>query len=342
MLELAMPWALLLIVIPPLIWFLVPRAPLNLPVALKVPFYNAMQGIINRENHFLGNPIRMGLFFIIWALLILALAGPRWVGEPVPLTREGRNIMLVLDLSGSMELDDMLINGRPVSRLTVVKEAAKQFVKERAGDRIGLILFGSQAYLQTPLTYDRNSVLLRIDDATVGLAGKSTAIGDGLGLAVKRLQNVPKESRVIILLTDGVNNSGVLLPLKAAELAKDDKIKVYTIGLGSETNPRAMGNPFLGFGGDTELDEKTLQDIAQMTGARYFRATDTQSLHDIYQTINELETVSQDEAQVRPQKEYYYWPLALALLLLLYWFVEKTGWLLWRPARLVHNRETLQ
>lgn len=325
MFELATPWVLLLVIIPPLIWFLVPRAPLKLPVALKVPFYNAMLGIIDREKHFSGNPVRISLFFIIWALLVFAMAGPRWVGEPVPLMREGRNIMLVLDLSGSMELDDMLLNGQPVSRLTVVKTAAKQFVQARAGDRIGLILFGSQAYLQTPLTYDRHSVLMRIDDATVGLAGKSTAIGDGLGLAVKRLQNVPKESRVIILLTDGVNNSGVLQPLKAAELAKDDQIKVYTIGLGSEADPRAMGNNFFNLGGDTELDEKTLQEIAKMTGARYFRATDTQSLHDIYKTINELETTSQDEAQVRPQKDFYFWPLALALLLLLGWLTEKSG-----------------
>lgn len=339
MFELAMPWVLVLVIIPPVIWFFVPRAPLNVPVALKIPFYKAMLGIIDRDNHFLSKQIRMGLFFIIWALLVFAMSGPRWVGEPVPLTREGRNIMLVLDLSGSMELDDMLVNGRPVSRLAVVKAAAKQFVQARAGDRIGLILFGSQAYLQTPLTYDRHSVLMRIDDASVGLAGKSTAIGDGLGLAVKRLQNVPAASRVIILLTDGVNNSGVLQPLKAAELAKDDHIKVYTIGLGSEIDPRAMGNNLFSFGGDTELDEKTLEEIAKMTGARYFRATDTQSLHDIYKTINELETVSQDEASVRPQKEYYFWPLALALVVFLYWLAEKSGLFSWRSLR--RSQETL-
>jgi len=323
MFELAMPWILLLIVLPPFIWFLIPRAAFYLPAALKVPFYSALLPIIEKEKRLLAHPAQVGLIFLIWALLLIALAGPRWIGAPVPVEREGRNIMLVLDLSGSMEINDMVLNGQPVSRLAVVKRAAKQFVQARTGDRIGLILFGSQAYLQTPLTFDRTNVLLRIDDATAGLAGKTTSIGDALGLAVKRLQHVPSSSRVIILLTDGANNSGVLLPLKAAELAKDDTIKVYTIGLGSEADPRVMNDPLFNFNVGSDLDEKTLQDIAKMTGGRYFRATDTQSLHGIYNTINELETVSQDSASLRPQKEYYVWPLALALLLLLYWFGKK-------------------
>lgn len=323
MFELAMPWVLLLIVFPPLIWFLVPRSVLTLPSALKVPFYNALSTLIDRDKQSLINPAHAGIFFLIWALLLVAAAGPRWVGEPVPLTREGRNIMLVLDLSGSMELDDMFLDGNPASRLDVVKQAAENFVRARIGDSIGLIVFGSQAYLQTPLTFDRSNVLMRIADATVGLAGKTTSIGDALGLAVKRLQGVPPTSRVIILLTDGANNSGVLPPLKAAELAKEDKIKVYTIGLGAEADP--LGNPQFTLSAGADLDEPTLQEIAKMTGGRYFRATDTQSLHAIYDTINKLEAVSQDEATVRPQKEYYPWPAALALLLLLYWFADKVG-----------------
>ncbi|CDZ76003.1 VWFA-related Acidobacterial domain protein [Legionella massiliensis] len=325
MFELATPWALICLLLPLLIWFLTPRVALQLPSALKVPFYNAMLAIVDKKKPTLAGQAQIGLLFLIWCLLVFAAAGPRWVGEPRPLTREGRNIMLALDLSGSMELADMLMNGRPVSRLAVVKAAAEQFVQARVGDRIGLILFGTRAYLQTPLTYDRQSVLLRLDDATVGLAGQTTSIGDAIGLAVKRLQDVPAKGRMIILLTDGANNSGVLPPLKAAELAKLDNIKVYTIGLGAESDPRALGGAFFSPSPSSDLDEETLQEVAKITGGRYFRATDTQSLQAIYETINQLETVSQDQATIRPQHDYYPWPLAAAFILLLFWFSQRAG-----------------
>ena len=326
MFELARPWVLLMLLLPLGIWWLLPRVILYLPVALKIPFYQALLSLINKEKKFRFGFQSLSWFAVIWCLAVAALAGPRWVGEPIPLAREGRNIMMVLDLSGSMELNDMTLNGRPVSRLTVVKRAAKEFVAARVGDRLGLILFGTKAYLQTPLTFDRQNVLQRIDDATVGLAGKTTSIGDALGLAIKRLENVPKASRIIILLTDGVNNSGVLDPLKAAELAKDDAIKIYTIGLGSEGDQRFLGNII--FNADMDLDEKTLQEIADKTGGRYFRATDTQSLHQIYSKISSLEAVSQEKILMRPQKEYYPWPLALALLLLLVWLGQKANFVM--------------
>ncbi len=316
MIELACPWLLLLAFLPLLIWLLVPRAQVAATVAVRVPFYNAVLPLSQdtKKTQFLAK--RTGLFFLIWLLLTLAAAGPRWVGEPRSLTRDGRNIMMVLDLSGSMDLTDMLWHGRPASRLFVVKQAAEEFVKERDGDNIGLILFGTQAYLQTPLTYDRHSVLMRIQDATVGLAGNTTSIGDALGLAVKRLQSIPKEGRVVILLTDGANNSGILTPIKAAEVAKDEGIKVYTIGLGAEVDPRAANSVFLALNASADLDEPTLKAIANMTGGQYFRATDSKSLNEIYERINRLETVKQDDAMVRPQIEYYPWPLAGALLLL--------------------------
>ncbi|KTD39001.1 vWA domain-containing protein [Legionella oakridgensis] len=319
MFELALPWVLVFLPVPILIWFFLPSAPLFLPSALKIPFFNAMVEIVEHEKQGFTRHKKIGLFFIIWFLLLLALAGPRWVGEPRPLAREGYNIMLALDLSGSMELPDMMLHGRPVSRLTVVKRAAEQFVQERMGDKIGLILFGSRAYLQTPLTYDRQNILMRLEDATVGLAGKTTSIGDALGLAVKRLQNVPAQGRIIILLTDGANNSGVLAPMKAAELARADGIKIYTIGLGSQADPRALPSVFLNMNASADLDEETLQEVAKVTGGRYFRATDLQSLQRIYEVINQLEKVSQEQATVRPQHDYYPWPLALAFFLFLYW-----------------------
>lgn len=325
MFELALPWVLLLLPMPWIIWFLVPRATLQVSAALKVPFFTALLGVIDAKKLAFAKHAKLSLLFMVWPLLLLALAGPRWVGDPQPVKRDGYNIMLALDLSGSMELGDMMMNGRPATRLAVVKRAAEQFVQDRPGDKIGLILFGSQAYLQTPLTYDRHSVLLRIEDATVGLAGKTTSIGDALGLAVKRLQNVPPKGRVIILLTDGVNNSGVLAPVKAAELAKADKIKIYTIGLGAEVDPQAMGGLFFNMNVTAELDEDTLKEVAKMTGGQYFRATNMQSLQTIYKSINRLETISQQQDSVRPQHDYYPWPLAMALLLFLYWLADRAG-----------------
>lgn len=325
MFELANPWLLLILPLPFVLWYLLPPAPLKDTNALQVPFFSAMQRIVTLEQRSIVAQSSLVIPIIIWFLLVLALTGPRWVGDPVPVKREGYNIMLTLDLSGSMEVSDMVLHGRPVTRLMVVKRAAEQFVKERTGDRIGLILFGTQAYLQTPLTYDKHSILMRLEDATVGLAGKTTSIGDAVGLAVKRLANVPKQGRIIILLTDGANNSGVLAPLKAAEIAKEEGIKIYTIGLGAESNPSTITSGMFNYTAAAELDEDTLQEMAKMTGGQYFRATDPESLQAIYQTINQLERISQEQASIRPQKEYYPWCILLALLLCSSWIMVKAG-----------------
>lgn len=325
MFELALPWVLLALPLPLFIWFLLPRVSLQLSSALQVPFFNAMVGIVDQEKRKFTKQTKITLLLFIWFLLLLALAGPRWVGEPRPLAREGYNIMLALDISPSMDVNDMLLHGRPTTRLAVVKRAAEQFVQDRVSDKIGLILFGERAYLLTPLTYDKHSVLLRLNDATVGLAGQTTSIGDALGLAVKRLQNVPAAGRMIILLTDGVNNSGVLAPLKAAELARADGIKVYTIGLNSEMDPQTFGGMFMNMNGGADLDEETLKSVSKLTGGRYFRATDMQSLQRIYNSINRMAMVSQDQATVRPQHEYYPWPLSFALVLFLYLLADRGG-----------------
>lgn len=325
MFELATPWAFIALPFPWLIWFGVPRAVVELPAALKVPFFKGMVDVLSREKADVTQSAKTPLLFLIWCLLVVALAGPRWIGEPRSLAKDGYNIMMALDVSGSMELNDMVVRGRPVMRLAVVKRAAEEFVQNRVGDRIGLILFGTRAYLQTPLTYDRHSVLLRIEDATVGLAGNTTSIGDALGLAVKRLQSVPKEGRMIILLTDGVNNSGVLPPLKAAELARDYGIKVYTIGLGATADPQDFGGMFLDMNARADLDEETLKEVSNMTGGRYFRATDLSSLQKIYDIINQMEKTSQEQASIRPQHEYYPWPLGLAMGLFLYWLAMIGG-----------------
>lgn len=323
MIEFAFPWAFLGVLLPFFIAYILPKLKTELAVAVTVPFFNPLLNFAHQQKISINRLKQEKIFFLVWCLLLFALSGPRWVGAPQSLEREGHNIMMILDLSGSMALNDMRLNGRPAPRLMVVKQAANQFIRERQGDRIGLILFGTRAYLQTPLTYDHRSVLVRLEDATVGLAGQTTSIGDALGLAIKRLQKVPPEGRVAILLTDGANNSGVVSPLKAAELAKLEGVKVYTIGLSAEESQQGFRNLMFNPNMGTDLDEESLKKIAEMTEGRYFRATDTNSLHQIYKTINELETLPQEEATIRPQKEYYPWPLALACLLLFYWIITK-------------------
>jgi len=191
---------------------------------------------------------------------------------------------------------------------------------------LGLILFGSQAYLQTPLTFDRLTVSNLLYEAAIGLAGKETAIGDAIGLAIKRLRDQSEEDRVLILLTDGANTAGSVDPKKAADLAAQEKVRVYTIGVGADDMliPSLFGarrvNP------STELDEETLQTIADKTGGRYFRARDTESLNEIYRLLDQLEPVAMDEDTLRPVKELYAWPLAAALLLSVWLAAPTSGW----------------
>lgn len=314
MFELACPWILSLLPLPWLIWRFAPKRSLPPISALNIPFFQAMNNLINQDKQSIGHRTTLLLLSMTWMAMVIALAGPRWVGEPTPLVRKGYHILLALDLSGSMALQDRMMYGHPATRLAVVKRAARQFVRDRVGDNIGLIVFGSQAYLQTPLTYDRHNVIERINDATVGLAGQTTSIGDALGLAVKQLQRVPiNAGRFLILLTDGVSNSGVLTPFKAAELAKQEGIKVYTIGLGTEQH--GFGSLLFDVNATAELDEDTLKSVASMTGGLYFRATDLASLQKIYGQINKIEAIAHGEATVRPEKDYYPWPLALAILL---------------------------
>lgn len=324
MFEIANPWAIIGLPIPLIIWFFMPKAKFMVTNALKVPFFNLMQESITSSKAFTNTTI-FKLLFAIYVLLLGALAGPRYVGEPRAISQESYNIILALDVSPSMGINDMSINGRQVTRISAVKKAARQFVLERSGDRIGLILFGERAYLLTPLTFDKQNLIMRLDDATVGLAGKSTSTGDALGLAIKKLQDVPAKGRMIVLLTDGASNSGILSPMRAAEIARDDNIKIYTIGLNSELDPQSFSGMFLNANGMADLDEETLKKVAITTGGQYFRATSPKSLQNIYRAIDKMAKVSQEQNTVRPQHEYYPWLLALALLLFFYLIGKQGG-----------------
>ncbi|MGV3740366.1 MAG: VWA domain-containing protein, partial [Gammaproteobacteria bacterium] len=325
MFVLALPWAWLLWPLPFMIWFLIPPAKAQASAALKVPFYSAMQTLIHNDKTWLTKRSYFIWLILAWTFFIAALSGPQWVGAPRALSRDSYNIMLILDISPSMGVNDIEDHGRRVTRLYAVKRAAKQFVAKRAGDKIGLILFGEQAYLMTPLTYDRRNVAQRIDDASVGLAGKSTSMGDAMGLAIKRLQQVPAQGRMIILLTDGVSNTGVLTPLKAATLASEEKIQINTIGLHSSLDLRSFDGLFLSMSGAADLDEDTLKLVAKTTGGHYFRATDQASLERIYGYIDKMARVHQDQAEIRPRYDYYPWFLGAGLVIFLILLLGRMG-----------------
>ncbi|MCF6189024.1 MAG: VWA domain-containing protein [Cocleimonas sp.] len=310
-LEFAFIWAFLLLPLPIIVRFLFPSVPVSGTAALRVPFFKSLHtGLKSRKKS--RSLTCLFLALIAWMLLVTAAARPQFVGDTVKQSITGRSLMMAVDISGSMQADDMVINNRSVTRLTAVKAVATDFIRKRKGDRIGLILFGSQAYLQAPLTFDRKTVNILLGESALGLAGRETAIGDAIGLAVKRLRKEDEKNRVLILLTDGANTAGNVDPLKAADLAAQEKVKIYAIGVGADE--RIIQTPF---GrqrvGGTDLDEPTLEAIAQKTNGRYFRARDVEGLLKIYSVLDEIEPISKDELSYRPVKELYYYPLALAL-----------------------------
>jgi len=311
-LELAWPLALLALPLPLLAAWLLPQAQAAATPALRLPFFHALHAALGERR---ATPHRGRLLLAAagWLLLVTAAARPQFIGEPLQLPVTGRDLLLAVDISGSMETADMQLGRQVTDRLTAVKAVAGEFIGRRVGDRLGLILFGEQAYLQTPLTFDRQTVRTLLNEAVIGLAGKSTAIGDAIGLAVKRLRKQPQEHHVLILLTDGANTAGSVDPLKAADLAAAEGLRIYTIGVGAENR---LVRGLLGSRqvSNNELDEATLTVIADKTGGRYFRARDIAGLEAIYKLLDELEPASQEGQVFRPVRELYAWPLAGALL----------------------------
>ncbi len=314
MIHFEWPWLLAALPLPLLIRWLLPAQNPVEQSALKVPFLDdfsiGQTPVVAQTRQW---PLLLAA--IAWLLLLIACARPQWLGEPIEQAVSGRDLMLAVDLSGSMEEQDFFINKKPVDRLTASKWVAGDFINRRVGDRIGLILFGTQAYLQTPLTFDRKTVLTLLNESVIGLAGDNTAIGDAIGLAVKRLKNQPANSRVLILMTDGANTAGEISPLKAAELAAANHLKIYTIGIGAD---EMIVRSFFGnrkVNPSRDLDENTLVKIAESTGGRYFRARNADELNNIYMLLDKLEPVEKDKQYFRPRNELYVWPLSLALIL---------------------------
>lgn len=316
----AWPWWLLALPLPWLarLWLPVARSQ---SAALKVPFGARLDAIAG------GGAVRGAaagwLLWLAWALLCVAAARPQQLGDAVQPPLAGRDLMLALDLSGSMSEPDMELGGRPVDRLTAAKAVLADFLDRRGGDRVGLLVFGRRAYALTPLTLDRDSVRDQLGDSVVGLAGQETAIGDAVGLAVKRLRTQPVGQRVLILLTDGVNTAGLLEPRKAAELARDEGVRVHTIAFGGEGSLSLFGFQLPMPGAGDEIDEDTLRTVATLTGGRFFRARDTAELAGIYAEIDRLEPVERPGKAVRPKLERYAWPLAAAFVLALLAFAQR-------------------
>jgi Ca-activated chloride channel family protein len=309
------PWAFFLLPLPMVFYWLLPKVKKQ-EAALKVPDISLWQ-TSNKSTSFQqgNNWPKLVLPSLLWLALLTALARPHIVGDVVELPTSGRDLMLAIDISGSMDIEDMQWQGRPVNRLFTVKKVLNDFVSQRQGDRLGLVLFGSQAYLQAPLTFDWQTVQTLMNEAQIGLAGKKTAIGDAIGLTIKRLQSNPEQSRVVILLTDGANTAGEVEPLKAAELANQSKVKIYTIGLGADAMEVSSFFGTRQVNPSRDLDESTLQQMADITGGHYFRARDSKELEQIYSMIDQLEPTEKDPEIFRPQINIYYWPLAIALII---------------------------
>lgn len=310
--EFAWPWVFVLTPLPWLIWRV--WKPASPGQALQLPHTTLSWTFAERVS---GRSAASWLLALGWVCLLLAAARPQTLGPPQAQQHSGRALMLAVDLSGSMQTPDMQLGGQQLSRFGAVEAIASDFISRRNGDEMGLILFGTHAYLVTPLTYDLGAVSAQLHSAAVGLPGTETAIGDAIGVAVRRLAALPEQARVLVLLTDGVNNSGSISPQDAARAAKAAGVRIYTIGIGatrmvvpglfgdSEVNPSA------------DLDANMLTYIAHETGGQFYRATDGNQIADAYRAIDALEPMPQQGPSLRLRHELFRTPLAIAALCLL-------------------------
>lgn len=324
MIQWAEPYAVLAILLPFIIYFLWPAAVKMYGDALRVPFVadllkikEASAGKLNvLFNNKHSSILKISMAILMWLAVVAALCRPQWVGEPRQVNNQSRDIMLVVDISTSMNERDFVLQGRRYDRLSAVKYVVNQFVDKRSEDQMGLVLFGTRAYLQVPLTYDRAALKEVLWSTDAGMAGNSTSIGDALGVALKNMPQENTNNKVIVLLTDGENNDGKLSLPQAISLAKQENVKVYTIGVGSDDGVSFFGGLFTVSGG-SGLDEESLQKLADETKGTYFRAKDLQSLIKVYDAIDDLEPQDKEGRFVQESKDLFYYPAAFALIMFL-------------------------
>lgn len=311
MITLGLPFALGLLPLPWLIWRLMP--PLREKVtALRFPFFRRIAeaaGADPREGAvvLVRSRVQMAAALAVWALVVVALAQPERVGQPVEMTRAARDVVLAIDISGSMDARDFPgEDGKPLQRLEAVRNVVKEFVTGRDGDRIALIVFGSKAYVQAPLTEDLTTILDLLDRTQVGMAGPHTALGDSIGLAIRTFEASEIEDRLMILLSDGSDTASRMSPVNAAEIAAGDGVEIFTIGVG---DPEASG--------ENRVDLVALQDIARRTGGAYFFAADESALTSVYDRVDAMAPRVTDTLSFRPRKSLAHWPMGLAVLIAL-------------------------
>ncbi len=327
MFNFAWPYIWLLLPLPWFFWkWLPPTA--NATAAVRVPGYEQLS-TLGATYQTRSTGLHLLLLISTWILLVCAAAKPQWIGDPIDVAVSGRDLMMAIDISGSMKLEDMEYQGGVQNRLSTVKRLSEDLIKKRRGDRIGLILFGTQAFLHVPLSFDRDTVNILLQEAQIGIAGEKTAIGDAIGLAIKRLSHDGKDRRdshsnkqkILLLMTDGANTAGEVSPVEAARFAATQGMKIHTIGIGAE---KMIVQDFFDMrrvNPSAELDEEMLREIATVTGGRYFRARDTESMQEIFNVIDQLEPIDHEQKHLRPIRELFHWPLSLVPLCAVLLFV---------------------
>ena len=313
-LEFAHPFAFLALPLPLLVWWLLPPHRQQVS-SLRVPFFGRLAKVAGIEARpaaivMRRSAIQMISAILIWAGLLGGLAKPEWVGEPITRTEAARDIMLAIDLSGSMDYRDFPDeSGEPVSRFAGVQQVVDRFVTERKTDRIGLIVFGTRAYLQLPFTRDLQTASALVQLMEVGMAGPRTALGDAIGLSIKSFESSEVDDRILILLTDGNDTASKMTPINAADIAKLNGVEIHTIGIGDVEAT-----------GEDRVDFETLQQVAERTGGRFFNAEDTSTLAEVYREIDEATTADVRTQSWRPRTSMVHWPagFAVAVLLLAY------------------------
>lgn len=311
MLTFAHPWLALLLPLPLLVRWLLP-AHNERKAAVRVPFLQRLSSLVGLQpgsgEAVARRPLSQWLVLgLAWLLVVVAITRPQWLGEPIINELPMRDLLVAVDLSGSMEAQDFTDkDGNNVDRLTAVKQVLDEFFARRDGDRVGLILFGSAAFVQVPFTDDLDVVRELLDEAQIRMLGPRTMLGDAMGLAINLFERSKVDERVLIVLTDGNDTGSLVPPERAAEIARDNGVVVYTIAIG---DPTAAG--------EQALDEKTLEHIAGITNGEYFHANDRQELESIYTHLDEVNPRQVETQSYRPLSDLYIWPLAVNMLVTL-------------------------
>jgi Ca-activated chloride channel family protein len=311
-LELAYPWAFIALPLPLLAWWFLPPQRERVS-ALRVPFFaqivaaagsEARAGAVVMRRRWL----QMLTAILVWLLLVIGLAKPEWIGEPIVRSEAARDIMLALDLSASMDSRDFPgEDGGDVTRFAAVQRVVDRFVAERENDRIGLIVFGTKAYLQLPFTRDLDTARALVALMEVGMAGPQTALGDSIGLAIRSFESSDVEDRILILLTDGNDTASKMTPINAADIAQLNGVEIFTIGIGDTEAT-----------GEDRVDFDVLGAIASRTGGQFFNADDETALQQVYQRIDATAVADVRTQSWRPRHSLVHWPVGAAMLLMLF------------------------